>query len=377
MKIGILTSLLFHSTEEIQGEDRIIWGGGEKYLFELCKFLQSEGHEVVVYQSLNQAGAVSGNIGKKFKGIPVVCLADTDGYWQHSTNPKLNMVFNEIGIHNDLNIFFATFLAWPYVPINSISISHGIFWDYPFHFVGNCSVAEKDEWFKRNLYGFTAPSACVAVDSNIRKVISAIQPGAERRIFTIHNFVDTEMFTPIEKTWEGIRVLYPRRLTTLRGCNEFIKASMDYKDYQYIAVGQAAGKTLDDNTKAWGETTKNIRFMHKEMDGMEEVYQQADIVAVPTRGAEGLSLSMLEAMSCGLPVITTNSGGIGDAIIPDYNAIIYDYNHDDLGRLINIMAQDEHLREVFGKRNRQIAVESFDIKIWQEKWRNLLRGMGC
>jgi glycosyltransferase involved in cell wall biosynthesis len=385
VKIGILTSLFYHETSEIQGKDRIIFGGAERYLLELCNLLQSEGHNVTVYQSLNQIAEredhtvriKSGNIGKNFRGIPVVCLADTDHNWEYSTNQKLNTIFNEVGIHMDLLIFFAPFLVWPYAPVNSISICHGIYWDYHSHFVATEGEWQKKEWMKRNLYGFTAPSACVAVDSNVRKSISAIEPGAERRIFTVHNFVDTAKFTHAERTWEEIRVLYPRRLTNLRGCNEFIKASLNYKDYQYIAVGQSAGKQLEDDVTSWGHTTKNIRFTHKEMDGMEEVYQSADIAVIPTRGAEGLALSLLEAMSCGLPVITTNSGGLGDAVIPDYNALVYDYNHDDLGRLVDYLAKNEEIREIFGKRNRQIAVESFDIRLWQEKWKNLLRGMGC
>src|SRR5690554_1223799 len=107
MNIAILTSLLYQSVAEINGEDRIIYGGAENYAVQLCYLIQSLGHTVTLYQSLPQTTTDeqgrkvkinSGNIVKNFRGIPVVCLADTEEGWSMSTNPKLNMVFNEIAV---------------------------------------------------------------------------------------------------------------------------------------------------------------------------------------------------------------------------------------------------------------------------------------
>jgi len=381
MKVAVLTSLLYHECEEIQGKDRIIWGGAESWLMHFCKLLQSMNIDVTVYQSLNQTGpdgkrVQSGNIRKDFNGIPVICLAGTDEGWSYSTNPRLNMVFNEVAIHYDLKIFFATFLCFPFTPNNSISISHGIFWDYSQHFVTHCKPEDKAEFMRRQLYGFTAPDVCVAVDSNVRKVIAAMEPGAERNIVVIYNYCNTKAFHPVEKTWEGINVLYPRRLTTLRGCNDFIKASIDYPDYNYLAVGQAGDEKVELVAGEWAEDATNIKFTWRPMDEMPGIYQQADISAVPTRACEGLSLSLLESMACGLPVVTTPVGGIGDAVIPNYNALIYDPNHGGLGECIDFLAKNPDVREKMGKLNREIAVQSFDIEIWRERWRQLIKGFG-
>ena len=109
---------------------------------------------------------------------------------------------------------------------------------------------------------------------------------------------------------------------------------------------------------------------------MPEVYNQADISLVPTISTEGLSLSLLESMASGLPVITTPVGGLGDAIIDNYNALIYDPNHDNICDYIQALAEDEETRLKMGKRNREIAVECFDIEIWKARWRNLLSQFG-
>lgn len=378
MRIAVLTSLLFQETVEIQGKDRIVWGGAERYLHELCKFLVAEGHDVEIFQSLNQhkgrEAIKSGTVIKHFAGIPVTCLPDTDD-WENSLNPSLNMMFNEVSAHFDLQIYFATFLCWPYVSPKSISISHGIFWDYPHHPYRLSTEKNKQEWLKRQLYGFTAPDVCVSVDSNVKKVISAISPGDASKIRIIYNFVDTKEFTPGERDWEDIRVLYPRRLTSVRGCNHFIRASVDLPQYKYLAVGQARDEKIETAAQMWSDGT-NIKFISREMSGMAEVYQQADISVVPTTATEGLSLSLLESMSCGLPVITTPVGGLGDAVIPGHNALLYDPDEGGLSDCIRELAENEALRIKFGQRNREIAQECFDIEIWKQRWRKLIHGFG-
>lgn len=79
----------------------------------------------------------------------------------------------------------------------------------------------------------------VSVDSNVRKVIQATEPGYERHIQIIYNYVDTKKFTPAPKTWEGINVLFPRRMTAVRGSTEVTRAFMQYPEYNFTLVGQA------------------------------------------------------------------------------------------------------------------------------------------
>ena len=383
MRVAILTSPYFHDAKEvtrnvngqqIQGQDRIIYGGGEKYLVDLCKLLQSMNITVTVYQPFY---GINTPFTKQYKGITFVMIPNNGG-WEYSTCTDLNWQFNEFSALDDLRIFFATYLAHPYAPSPSIAISHGIYWDniQGNSIINNLTDEQRKEFFKRQLYGFTAPDVVVSVDSNVRKVIQAIQPGAEKRIQIIYNYCDTKKFTPAPKTWEGINVLFPRRLTALRGSTEITKAFINYPQYNFTLVGQAQDENAANAFFAAHKQRGNVTFTHKETDDMVEVYQQADISVVPTISTEGLSLSLLESMSCGLPVITTPVGGLGDAVIHNYNAFVYDPNHEDLGQYINYLAKNPDVREKFGKRNREIAVECFDIEIWRAKWKALINAFG-
>ena len=373
MRVALLTSFFYHKVAEVHGEDRIVFGGAERFQVELCRLIRDMGHEPVVFQALPEPprGVAPQVVVKEYDGVKIVCLPVSERSWRYDGCPELNIAFNEHATMFDLRIYLVTTLAYPHVVRPAITVSHGIFWDFPQGQYKQMPEDERKEWLKRNLYGFTAPDVCVAVDSNVRRVLQAMEPGSESRVMVIANFVDTSKFVPKVKEWEG-KVLYPRRLTMLRGSNDFLKASRDYQQYQYLACGQSADVAQEEEAKAWAATTPHVSFIWRPMDEMPSVYQEADIAVVPTRASEGLSLSLLEAMATGLPIVTTWAGGIGDAVINGYNALVYDPNHENLGDFIHALGQNPDLRAKLGRRNREIAVECFDIQIWRRRWAEVL-----
>ena len=62
------------------------------------------------------------------------------------------------------------------------------------------------------------------------------------------------------------------------------------------------------------------------LDKIEEIYQLSDLYIFPViskAGSIGLPLSILEARSCGIPVLTTDFGSIRNFLYDDYEAIYY------------------------------------------------------
>ena len=384
MKIALLTTAVFHDCKEVthlidgkqvHGTDRIIWGGAERMTFDLCHFLQEEGHEIVVYQPFP---GIQKPFTKQYRGITFFMIPNNGG-WEHNTCADLNWQFNEYAALSDIRIYFATFLCFPNAISPCITISHGIYWDNTqgVNTIQTLNEEQRKEFFRRQLYGFTAPDAVVAVDSNVRKVLQAMEPGSERKTHVIYNYVDTNKFNPAPKTWNGINVLFPRRLTVLRGSTEVTKAFINLPQYNFTLAGQAHDENAAQAFFKSHEHRGNVKFIQKEMDEMPEVYKQADISLVPTISTEGLSLSLLESMASGLAIITTPVGGLGDAVIDGYNALIYDPNHDNICDYIAFLAEEKETRLKMGKRNREIAVECFDIEIWRQRWRNLLAQFGA
>lgn len=80
---------------------------------------------------------------------------------------------------------------------------------------------------------------------------------------------------------------------------------------------------------------KNIEFCgFVTSDRLAKLYKDSDVFVFPTIG-EGFGLVVLEALSCGVPVIITNLAGGNDAIITGVNGIEYDaLNEDELEKAI-------------------------------------------
>lgn len=387
MRIALLTTPFFQDADEVtridskgnktKGKDKIIFGGAEKMTIDICHLLQEIGHVVTVYQPFIGANKV---FTKMYKGIPFVMIPNDPRSWKHHTCPDLNWKFNELSALDELRIYFASYLCFPEAKSPCITISHGIYWD---NIQGgspiNCLTEnERKEFFKRQMQGFKDADVCVAVDSNIRKVLQAIEPGSEKRTKIIYNYVDTEQFVPAQNRAERERlnILFPRRLTAIRGSTEVTKAFMKLPEYDFTLVGQSHDEQAQEGFAKAHADKKNVKITWRPTDEMVELYQDADISLVPTISTEGLSLSLLESMSCGLPTITTPVGGLGDAVIDGYNALIYDPNHEDLSQYIEYLASDKELRDKMGKRAREIAVECFDITRWRNQWRELIRQFG-
>lgn len=392
-RIAILTSHFFIDLAEVDGSDRILWGGAERYQYELDRFLREDGHTVVHYQGYapvpEQVYEARLKHAKKnrlplppkprtdvftkhYKDMEIVCIPNQDR-GHYNSIPSLTKAFNQISLDADIHIYFATHFCHPAVLPNSISISHGVFWDFPYHpYHERSNEEERKRFWEVTLFGFTAPDICVSVDHNVPNVLRAIRPGSESKIVVIPNFVDTKRFHPVEKSWDGIRVLFPRRSTLLRGFNHFTTAAKKLPEYQFVTCGDTVNPSsqsdIEENVK---KVFPNLTSTHVGPDDMPSLYQSCDIAVIPTLAAEGSSLSEIEALACGLPTIVSGVGGTCEFIIDGYNAIVWDPWHEDLADVIKMLAEDEPLRKKLSKNARETALE-FDIEIWRNRWRRII-----
>jgi len=98
------------------------------------------------------------------------------------------------------------------------------------------------------------------------------------------------------------------------------------------------------------------------------VYQQSDIVLIPTIHSEGTSLSLIEAMAAKKAVIATYVGGLTDLITDHFNGLmIYPDRKDELYSAIKELITDKTLREYLANNAYQKSL-TFDITHWKKKW---------
>ena len=90
-----------------------------------------------------------------------------------------------------------------------------------------------------------------------------------------------------------------------------------------------------------------------------EIYKKCSILVHPTYW-DGQPLVILEAMGCGLAVISTKVGAIPDTMINDYNGIILPENNpEELSKAIKTFNND---------RQRIMEISKNNIKTYNEKF---------
>lgn len=172
---------------------------------------------------------------------------------------------------------------------------------------------EKCNAYRREIYEadyFLVPSEFVKeslVDLNVK----------EDRIIYLSHGVDIEMFKPCHKSYNlkrKLRFLFVGRVEAAKGIYYILESFRQLENYniELIVVGD-----LMDQREKFEKYTKNAVFWGlRRRDEMPEIYNDADVFILSSLW-EGSSLSMLEALASGLPVIASKYSSAPE-VIKDY-----------------------------------------------------------
>ncbi len=126
----------------------------------------------------------------------------------------------------------------------------------------------------------------------------------------LKNFFLKDKYEILEKR-KTIKILFLARIEREKGIFEMLKAFHELthkiKDIELIIAGE--GKDFEELKKVT-LNEKNIQLLgHVEGEEKINLFKECNIYVLPSY-SEGLPISVLEAMAFGLPVITTNVGGL-------------------------------------------------------------------
>lgn len=114
---------------------------------------------------------------------------------------------------------------------------------------------------------------------------------------------------------------------------------------------------------------------------LSEVYQSADIYCQPSKdyylfgvkgGEEFAGYTFMEALACGLPIVSTHCGGISEIVGP-YNTLIMQNDKEQLFRSVDYYIANRHAREELGLKNRKRAELLFDLTKQTEQLESVIK----
>ncbi|MBW2740266.1 MAG: glycosyltransferase family 4 protein, partial [Deltaproteobacteria bacterium] len=107
-----------------------------------------------------------------------------------------------------------------------------------------------------------------------------------------------------------------------------------------------------------GDCVKLLGLRHAVMGLMKA----SDIFVIPSR-YEGVSLAMIEAMACGLPIIASDAQGLKDCITNEQNGLFFPVgDHKALAKCILRLANNKELRTRLSHGAREAFEKEYDMR---------------
>ncbi len=178
--------------------------------------------------------------------------------------------------------------------------------------------------------------------------------------------VDTDYFSLSEVPSTNFRFLLIARMLGDKGIREFVAAARLIKQTHPNCGFHLVGG-LDDNPNALKEDeilqweADGIVTWHGNVDDVRPFIARSHVYVLPSY-REGTPRSVLEAMSMGRAVITTDAPGCRETVNDGDNGFLVPVaSIDELANTMMKFISDNSLLTVMGARSRAIAVEKYDV----------------
>lgn len=182
----------------------------------------------------------------------------------------------------------------------------------------------------------------------------------EEKIAIIPNYVDTEVFKPLEIKKDKKRVTFVGRLDNEKNLFSLVDA-VNGLDVELVLIGDGPLKE-ELKRKVRDEKIKNVIFAGIiPNEKLPEELNKSAIFIQPSL-YEGNPKTLLEAMACGLPVIGTDVVGINEVVGHKLNGYLCGTSTGAIRGAIGSVLEDNELQKRMGENARKTIVDEYSLE---------------
>jgi len=186
--------------------------------------------------------------------------------------------------------------------------------------------------------------------------------------------VDTKLFVPIENINADFVIGTVKSLEDIYGIDRLIDVFYIVNKTLPNVICQIYGvgsKEHELKTKVLDlDLQDKVLFMGKITNNkVPAAISNFDIFCALSR-EESFGVAILEASSCGKPVIVSNIGGLPEVVIHNETGFIMDYNKENIAKKIIELYSDSDMINSLGKNGRAFVKNTFD-------WNSNVEKMKC
>ena len=181
--------------------------------------------------------------------------------------------------------------------------------------------------------------------------------------------VDPQIYCTVPEPSGAITVVLASRMLWDKGVKEFVEAARLLKTDKINARFVLVGDTDEGNLAAI--PSEQLAAWHKSgavewwgrRSNMPEIFAQSHIVCLPSAYGEGIPNVLIEAASCGRPIVTTDAPGCREIVRHNENGLLVPLrDHVALAQALRRLIDDSALRVQMGARGRTLVMEEFTVE---------------
>ncbi len=359
------------------------YGGSGVLATELGKALADKGHNIhfITYQQPVRLNAFNANIFYHEVSVPTYPLFDYPPYETALASKMVDVIINNevelLHVHYAIPHASAAYMAKQilkkeglHVPV--ITTLHGT----------DITLVGKDKTYSPVVtFSMNESDAITAVSKNLRDETYK-NFSMEKEIEVIYNFVDIKRFerTPVQAFRQ---IIAPKNERILLHASNFRKVKRVgdvvnvFKEVNKVIpskllfVGDGPERTYIEGLCRQMDAHADVKFLGRQ-EQMEDILAITDLFMLPSE-YESFGLVALEAMAAGVPVISTNAGGLPEINIDGVTGFLSNVGDvENMSKnIIQIFSDDKAFKKM--KKNALEQANKFDINTIVPVYENLYK----